>query len=154
MVNIFDTLLQSDTSQPNSAGNELDRYLATGTEQVDNALHWWTERRTLYPHLSRMALDYLSIPGAQNMYFSSCNPLTLCTATSVDVERVFSRGRFTLPYVRNRLSAQSTRAQLCVGNWSLRGHIHDSDVLAVSRLPDVEGDVGVEFEEGWDKIIL
>ncbi|KJA19987.1 hypothetical protein HYPSUDRAFT_143003 [Hypholoma sublateritium FD-334 SS-4] len=66
----------------------------------------------MYPCLSRMALDYLSIP-----------------ATSVDIERVFSRGRFTLPYVRNRLSAQSTRAQLCVGNWSLRGHIHDADVL-------------------------
>ena len=63
MVNIFDTLLQSDTSQPNSAGNELDRYLATGMEKVDNVLHWWTERCTLYPHLSRMALDYLSNPG-------------------------------------------------------------------------------------------
>ena len=84
----------------------------------------------------------------------SYNWLTYCTATSVDVERVFSRGRFTLPYVRNRLSAQSTRAQLCVGNWSLRGHVHDSDVLAVSRLPDVEGDVDVEFEDGWDRIIL
>lgn len=64
MVNIFDTLLQSDTSQSNGIGSELDRYLATGTEKVENALHWWTERRTLYPRLSRMALDYLSIPGA------------------------------------------------------------------------------------------
>jgi hypothetical protein len=80
--------------------------------------------------------------------------LTLFLATSVDVERVFSRGRLFLPYVRNRLSAQSTRAQLCVGNWSLRGYIHDSDVLVASRLPDVEGDAEVELEEGWDKIVL
>jgi hypothetical protein len=72
----------------------------------------------------------------------------------VDVERVFSRGRLILPYVRNRLSAQSTRAQLCVGNWSLHGHIHDSDVLAASLLPDVHGDEKEEFEEGWDKIVL
>ena len=75
-------------------------------------------------------------------------------ATSVDVERVFSRGWLFLPYVRNRLSAQSTRASLCVGNWSLRGHVHDSDVLAASLLPDVEGDEDVELEEGWDKILL
>ena len=72
----------------------------------------------------------------------------------MDVERVFSRGRFTLPYVQNWLSVQSTQAQLCVGNWSLHGYVHNSDVLTVSRLPDVEGDVDVEFEEGWDKIIL
>jgi hypothetical protein len=25
---------------------------------------WWFEKRYLYPQLSRMALDYLSIPGA------------------------------------------------------------------------------------------
>ena len=72
----------------------------------------------------------------------------------MDVERVFSRGRLILPYVRNRLSAQSTRAQLCVGNWSLRGYIHDSDVLAASLLPDVHGDEEEEFEEGWDRIVL
>ena len=46
------------------------------------------------------------------------------------------------------------RAQLGAGDWSLRGHIHDSDVLAASLLPDVEGDEEVEFEEGGDKILL
>ena len=80
--------------------------------------------------------------------------LIFIQATSVDVERTFSRGRLILPYVRNRLSAQSTRAQLCVGNWSLHGYIHDSDVLAASVLPDVQGDVEVEFPEGWDTIVL
>ena len=75
-------------------------------------------------------------------------------ATSIDVERVFSHGRLLLPYVRNCLSAQSTRAQLCVGNWSLHGHIHDSDILAASLLLDVQGDEEVELEEGWDKIVL
>jgi hypothetical protein len=43
---------------------------------------------------------------------------------------------------------------LCVGNWSLRGQIHDSDVLAASLLPDVHGDEEEEFEEGWDKILV
>ncbi|KZV81577.1 hypothetical protein EXIGLDRAFT_590460, partial [Exidia glandulosa HHB12029] len=64
-----------------------------------------------YPRLSRMALDYLVIP-----------------ATSVDVERVFSRGRQLLPYNRNRLSAESVRALLCVGAWSRMDFVRDNDV--------------------------
>ena len=32
-------------------------------EQVDNVLLWWHERKSMYPHLSRMALNYLTIPG-------------------------------------------------------------------------------------------
>lgn len=52
------------------------------------------------------------------------------------------------------MSTQSTRALLCIGNWSLRGYILDSDVEVAARLPDVlEGDEE-ELEEGWDRIIL
>ena len=47
----------------------------------------------------------------------------------------------------NCLSAQSTQAQLCVGNWSLHGHIHDYDILAASLLLDVQGDEEVELED-------
>ena len=39
-------------------------------------------------------------------------------------------------------------------NWSLCGHIHDSDILAALLLPEVQGDEEVELEEGWDKIVL
>jgi hypothetical protein len=42
---------------------ELDRYLKTDVEHVEDPLLWWYERRSLYPCLSRMALDYLSMPG-------------------------------------------------------------------------------------------
>ncbi|TFK80198.1 HAT dimerization, partial [Polyporus arcularius HHB13444] len=80
--------------------DEVARYFATATEETDNPLLWWRERRDIFPCLSRMALDYLSIPG-----------------TSVDVERVFSRGRRCLTHVRSRLSAQTTRALLCLGDW-------------------------------------
>ena len=54
------------------------------------------------------------------------------TATSVEVERVFSRGRLVLPHVRNRLSAENTRALMCVGEWSRRGLVEDRDILAVT----------------------
>lgn len=59
---MFDTLLKPSPSSKGPA-DELDRYLATDTEEVANPLLWWWEHHSMYPCLSRMALDYLSIPG-------------------------------------------------------------------------------------------
>ncbi|KIJ09552.1 hypothetical protein PAXINDRAFT_50851, partial [Paxillus involutus ATCC 200175] len=89
----------------------------------------------LYPQLSRMAIDYLSIP-----------------ATSIDVKRLFSRSRLILSHTRSRLSAQSTRALLCLGTWSKLRLIKDEDVAKVSSLPEIEGDDEVELVDGWDCI--
>jgi hypothetical protein len=79
--------------------------------------------------------------------------LTLPIATSVDVERLFSRGRLILSHVRNRLSAQSTRALLCVGLWSKLGLVESEDIIPsrVSKLPDVIGKEEA-MDEGWDRI--
>ena len=60
--NMFDTLLKPSTSSK-SIGDEVDRYLATDTEEVANPLLLWWKCHSIYPCLSRMALDYLSIPG-------------------------------------------------------------------------------------------
>lgn len=73
-------------------------------------------------------------------------------ATSVYVERVFSKGRILLSHIRNRLSVQSTRALLCLGTWSLMGFVQDSDVKAGVILPEVEEENENDVEEGWDKI--
>jgi hypothetical protein len=43
--------------------DELERYLSTDPENVTNVIAWWHEHRAMYPCLSRMALDYLTIPG-------------------------------------------------------------------------------------------
>ncbi|KIK80454.1 hypothetical protein PAXRUDRAFT_43606, partial [Paxillus rubicundulus Ve08.2h10] len=89
----------------------------------------------VYPHLSRMALDYLTIP-----------------AMSVNVERLFSCGCLLLLHVCSLLSTQSTRALLCLGMWSELKLIKTEDIVKVSALPDVEGDEEEVFEDGWDKI--
>jgi len=134
--------------------NELDHFLSTQTEQTDNVLMWWTEHHHVFPRLSRMALDYLSIPGNYSIYFRRC----ICTdlfslATSVDVERLFSKGWLLLSHVRSRLSAQSTRSVLCLGSWRLLGLVKNGDVAAAAALPEVEGDDSdYEMEEGWDAI--
>lgn len=47
----------------NDPAGELDRYLEEPREKkVKDVIRWWYERRETYPVLSRMALDYLSIP--------------------------------------------------------------------------------------------
>lgn len=61
--NIFDSLPAFHTTHETSV-DELTRYLSTGPEDVknDEVLKWWFERRHVYPNLSRMALDYHTVP--------------------------------------------------------------------------------------------
>ena len=48
-----------------------------------------------------------------HVYVSKMNHTTFTLiATSIDVERLFSRGRLLLPHTRNGLSSRSTRALL------------------------------------------
>ena len=66
------------------------------------------------------------------------------TATSVDVERLFSRGRLILSHMRSQLSVVSTRALLCLGSWSLRGLVRDEDVKAVALLDEIQGQIELD----------
>ena len=59
----YDNLPALSAPKAKELCDELTRYLSTDPEQVDNVLLWWHERKSMYPHLSRMALDYLTIPG-------------------------------------------------------------------------------------------
>ncbi|KIM51311.1 hypothetical protein SCLCIDRAFT_143504 [Scleroderma citrinum Foug A] len=90
----------------------------------------------MYPQLSHMALNYLTIP-----------------ATSINVEQLFSCGRLLLLHIRSRLSAQTTRSLLCLGVWSTLGLVDDSNVKKVMELQDAEGK-DVVLADGWDKIII
>ncbi|KIL56860.1 hypothetical protein M378DRAFT_88698 [Amanita muscaria Koide BX008] len=121
---------------PDSNIDEITKYLQTTTENgVSDPLHWWYERRHIYPGLSRMARDYLTIP-----------------ATSVNVERVFSEGRVLLSYLRNRLQVDSTRALLCVGEWCKKGVIKERDLVAALKgTLDVVED---ELESNEDEVIV
>lgn len=105
--------------------------------------------------MSQMALDYLSIPGMPYLARTSpCPVLTVdSTATSVDVERTFSRGRRLITHVRSRLSAQSTRAVLCLGDWVKWDLVRAKDIRAVAKLDEVIGDEDdYLMDDGWDRI--
>ncbi|KAI5822048.1 hATC-domain-containing protein [Schizophyllum commune Tattone D] len=116
--------------------DELERYLRAPIEDADDPIQWWNDRRALYPRLSQIAIDFLTIPS-----------------TSVDVEHLFSKGRLILSHVHSRLSVQTTRALLCLNSWISHGFVKTHDVEAVARFPDVEGDEEPELEEGWDSIV-
>ena len=64
-VNIFDTHMASvmNDAQQEDSQDELLQYLSTPTETVGDVIQWWMNHRVSYPRLSRMALDYLLIPG-------------------------------------------------------------------------------------------
>ena len=47
---------------PIAIEDEIDVFLALPLELVSDPIAWWWERRDRFPNLSRMAIDYLSIP--------------------------------------------------------------------------------------------
>ena len=75
------------------------------------------------------------------------------SATSIDVERVFSRGHLLLSHTQSRLSTQTTRAVLCIGQWSVCNLIKTKDVVAVSKMEDEDGEEE-EMDKGWDAITI
>jgi hypothetical protein len=61
--NIFDNLAALATPKYSELRDELDRFLSTDVEAVEDVIQWWIEHKAMYPRLSRMAIDYLTIPG-------------------------------------------------------------------------------------------
>jgi hypothetical protein len=62
--NMFDELPAFAVPKSFQADDELASYLRSETEFVKDVLDWWKSKAHIYPRLSRMALNYLSIPGA------------------------------------------------------------------------------------------
>ena len=67
---MFDNLPALAPPKAANLGSEIDRYLSSGVELVTDPLAWWHAQRGTYPQLSRMALNYLSIPG--KFFFEFC----------------------------------------------------------------------------------
>lgn len=78
--------------------------------------------------------------------------LMVLLATSVGVEQAFSKGRL-LSHIRNRLSVQSMCALMCLGVWSLKGYVRDSDINTVTALEELVGEERMdELSSDWDVI--
>jgi hypothetical protein len=80
---------------------EFDRYLkAPRVAKNTEVIRWWDENEHLYPHLAKVARDYLAIPGS-----------------SVPSERVFSRAGDLITKKRNRLATHTANIIMCLRYW-------------------------------------
>jgi hypothetical protein len=83
--------LWGEASQPNTARQEVQRYLYEVTQADKNVcpLHWWATHETIFPRLAILAKKYLC-----------------CPATSTSSERVFSLGGDIIDDKRSRLDPE------------------------------------------------
>jgi hypothetical protein len=63
---MFDNLPALAAPKASDIRDEVSRYLSTDPEQVQDVLQWWLEHQSMFPRLSHMALDYLTIPGERS----------------------------------------------------------------------------------------
>jgi hAT family protein len=89
--------------------DELEQYLQDALEwpgeEPNDLIKWWTANSaTRYKHLSKMAIDVLSIP-----------------AMAAEPERLFSGAAHTLTKRRNRMKAGTLEMVECLKSW-LGGH--------------------------------
>jgi len=57
----------------------------------------------------------------------------MIAASSVVVERSFSRGRILILHLRNRLRANTIRALMCFGDWSRQDFILNAELVEFLR---------------------
>jgi len=64
-MNMFDSLPAFSGVTSFTDCDELSQYLSEDVVSMkpQDTLVWWASKKTIYPRLSRMAFDYLSIPG-------------------------------------------------------------------------------------------
>jgi hypothetical protein len=80
---MFDNYMNISVARTGSScirHNELDKYLQLLVENVKDPLKWWVNNHKVYPNLSQMALDYLSLPSRHPscISFARSYELTLC----------------------------------------------------------------------------
>lgn len=101
------------------AKDEYARYLSLPpVDDVRDPRSWWLEptQQKLYPNLSKMALDLLTIP-----------------AMSADAERIFSGCKLQMTHRRNRMSVKVLEALellkswMNLTNWEAHDAIEDED---------------------------
>jgi hypothetical protein len=80
-TNDFWLELDAEERAEQALADEYKQYYQAPVVFVDNAIKWWLEptQQKLFPNLSKMALDFLSIPGM-----------------SAELERLFSHAKITI----------------------------------------------------------
>lgn len=136
MRRMFSEAISVDAGPTRGAADALDAYLKSPVvANVSDPLEYWNARlgSPSDAPLARFALDFLSIPGKPEHLYCDLHDLyanTVCTATSTDAERAFSRGRLTVSRLRHSLADASVRANTVLGSWArIPGLVSESDLI-------------------------
>jgi hypothetical protein len=118
--------------------DEYERYCREAVMEMDldeifDPREWWQEttQRKVYPNLSKMALDLLSIP-----------------AMSAEVERLFSSCKITITDRRNRIGIDAVEAIECLKSWLRENNVAWVDEEWIDRWVE---EVEAETQRGKDK---
>ncbi|KAM3489290.1 hypothetical protein MY3957_007446 [Beauveria namnaoensis] len=111
--------------------DEYQNYISAPRIKVKDVRKWWLEdtQQMLYPNLSKMALDLLSI-----------------SAMSAEPERLFSDTKLTLQDRRNRLGIGIIEAIECIKSWSRSHKVAWVDDVGLTLDTSVTGE---EEKEGF-----
>lgn len=101
-TNRFLQYLEEQDEDIQTIDDEYEHYCKQPQIKVQDARKWWMEasQQQLYPNLSQMALDILSIPGM-----------------SAEPERTFSATKLIITDIRTRLSIKMIQALACLKSW-------------------------------------
>ena len=113
--------------------NELNEYLSKAIEKVTDPIKWWWDHRMVYPKLSAIAFDFLSVPGMSYLLVLKFQ-LIIFKAMSTAVEHLFSQGQQLLHFTQNRMSPSMICAFLCLGDWGKRDLIDMPEIVAVIHI--------------------
>ena len=144
--NIFDNLPSLSMPKVLAFDEELTRYFAALSNDISQPL---PKQRPICSvgglKIKKSTLIFLGWPEIISVFLvSNWNSISLSlfifpySATSVDIEHVFSKGRLLLSHVSNRLTVDSTWALLCFGTWSRSGFVNKEDLHTAALLPEVK----------------
>jgi hypothetical protein len=120
--------------------DEYERYckepvMEMDLDEVFDPLGWWQEstQQKVYPNLSKMALDLLSIP-----------------AMSAEVERLFSSCKITITDRRNRIGIDAVEAIECLKSWLRENNVAWVDEEWIDRWV---AEVEAETQQGKGRVM-
>jgi hypothetical protein len=120
--------------------DEYERYckepvMEMDLDEVFDPLGWWQEstQQKVYPNLSKMALDLLSIP-----------------AMSAEVERLFSSCKITITDRRNRIGIDAVEAIECLKSWLRENNVTWVDEEWIDRWV---AEVEAETQKGKGRVM-
>lgn len=122
---------------PDVSIDELDRYLADSLIPTEDPLEWWKMNRRVYPNLAKLAISvHLAMGMSCWTFFLLTSMLTFFVASSVSVERTFSRGRILISHLRNQLRSNTIQALMCFGDWSRLDLFKPAELVAMLEEED------------------